>query len=90
MLGIGLGVDWANKKESSIVTRLITAFQVRVAADGGVFEAQYCLNATLTYLDSIFSAAGTVKYFQDRVAEDGGVFEAKDCQITFINNLNNI
>jgi hypothetical protein len=53
MLGIGLGVDWANKKDLNIVIGLIATFQARVAADGGVFEAQSCLDALLTNLNNI-------------------------------------
>jgi len=53
MLGIGLGVDWANKKDLGVVASLIATFQARVAADGGVFEAQSCLDALLTNLNNI-------------------------------------
>lgn len=35
------------------VTALIDAFKARVAADSGLFEAESCLNTTLTNLNKI-------------------------------------
>ena len=35
------------------VSALISSFQARVATDGGVFEAQSCLDALLTNLNNI-------------------------------------
>lgn len=90
MINIGIGVAWATRKVFNAVTGIIFSFKARVAADGGTFEAQACLAATLTYLNSIFSALGIAKLFQSRVAADSGTYEAQDCQVTFINNLNNI
>jgi hypothetical protein len=72
---------------SSIISTLIFNFEIRVAADGGTFEAQNCLNTTLNYLNSITSLVGD---FKERVYADGGVVEAQECLVTTINNLNNI
>jgi hypothetical protein len=35
------------------ISALISSFQTRVAADGGVFEAQSCLTTFLTNLNNI-------------------------------------
>lgn len=53
MLGIGIGVDWVDKKNLNVLNSLIPPFEARVAADGGTFEAVSCLNATLTNLNYI-------------------------------------
>lgn len=64
---------------------LITAFVARVYADGGTFEAESCLNATINYLNSITSLVGD---FKERVYADEGVVEAQECLVTTINYLN--
>jgi hypothetical protein len=53
MIGIGIGVDWSVKRAFTTVGGLIAAFRIRMAADSGVFEAEACLNATLTNLNNI-------------------------------------
>lgn len=73
--------------DNNIVRAIIAAFQARVATDGGVFEAPACLEAQLTFLNSI---PAVVASFQVRVAADSGVFEAPAClqsQITFLNSI---
>ena len=50
--GIGIGIGWAAQNGLSI-SQLILDFQARVAANGGAFEAESCLNATLTNLNNI-------------------------------------
>lgn len=91
MINIGIGVSWNNgNNRYNVIDLIIIAFRERALADGGTFEASGCLNGTLTFLNSIFSALSIVKLFQDRVAADSGSYEAQDCQVTFINNLNNI
>ena len=36
-----------------VVSQITNDFKTRVLADGGVFEAQSCLNTTLTHLNTI-------------------------------------
>jgi hypothetical protein len=37
----------------NIVSSIIFSFKTRIATDGGVFEAEACLNALLTNLNNI-------------------------------------
>lgn len=37
----------------TIAARIVNAFKARVAADGGTFEAESCLNTTITNLRKI-------------------------------------
>ena len=55
MINIGIGVAWKINKgsASSYVNSLVLAFEDRVAAAGGIFEAETCLRATLTVLNNI-------------------------------------
>lgn len=39
--------------QNGIISSLIANFQTRVIADSGVFEAESCLNTTLTNLNNI-------------------------------------
>lgn len=53
MLGLGLGLHRGIFKSAvSYVSSLIKAFKVRVALASGIFEAESCLNTTLTNLDT--------------------------------------
>ena len=54
-LGIGMGLLYGNSSSLVIidVITLINSFKSRVSADGGVFEAEACLNAVLTNLNNI-------------------------------------
>jgi hypothetical protein len=82
-----LGVPNGTNILIGLTNPLINAFKARVAADGGTFEASACLEAQLTFLDSI---PAIVSSFQVRVAADSGVFEAPTClesQITFLNSI---
>lgn len=52
MIGIYIGVS-IGVNASNPIPGIIAAFQARVAADGGVFEASACLEAQLTALNAI-------------------------------------
>lgn len=53
MLGLGLGLHRGIFKSAvSYVSSLIKAFKVRVALASGIFEAQSCLNTTLSNLNT--------------------------------------
>jgi len=52
MIAIGIGLAWKTNK-LRLVSNLINSFKARVAADSGLFEAESCLNATLTNLNNI-------------------------------------
>jgi hypothetical protein len=47
LLGAGQG------QNGTYVDALIAQFKIRVALDGGIFEAEDCLRATLTVLNNI-------------------------------------
>jgi hypothetical protein len=55
MIELGLSIGWKDnsKNNQSYVNSLIIQFKDRVIADGGFFEAQACLKATLTVLNNI-------------------------------------
>jgi len=52
-LALGMSLPSSNKGGVTPTQSLIDAFRVRVIADGGVFEAQACLEAQLTTLKNI-------------------------------------
>lgn len=43
----------SNRRSPDKIQLLIDAFKARVASEGGVFQAEACLYATLTELNSI-------------------------------------
>jgi hypothetical protein len=54
-LGIGMGLTYGNSSASigiDVIT-LLNAFKLRVAADGGNYEAEACQTSTLTNLNNI-------------------------------------
>ena len=62
MIGLGIGVAWTFGKINRFVSNMILAFRMRVAADGGVFEAPACLAAQLEELrkDQLLSSTSLV------------------------------
>ena len=54
-LSIGISLTTSNKGGGGVtpIQALVNAFKSRVIADGGVFEAQACLEAQLTTLKNI-------------------------------------
>jgi hypothetical protein len=62
MIGLGIGVAWTFGKINRFVSNMILAFRMRVAADGGVFEAPGCLAAQLEELrkDQLLSSTSLV------------------------------
>ena len=51
---IQIGINIAVKGiENSLVVSIFNAFDARVIADGGIFEAKYCLIAQLASLNNI-------------------------------------
>jgi hypothetical protein len=53
MIGLGIGVAWAYKKINRYIANLILSFRLRVLAEGGVFEAESCLENQLSSLQGI-------------------------------------
>lgn len=47
-IGIGIGVGFG-----AITATIASIFQARVLADGGTFEAQSCLDSTISTLQNI-------------------------------------
>ena len=52
-LALGMSLPSSNKGGLTPTQSLIDAFKSRVIADGGVFEAQACLEAQLVILKNI-------------------------------------
>ena len=52
-LSLGISLPSSNKGGLTPVQKQVNDFKARVIADGGVFEAQACLNAQLTILSNI-------------------------------------
>ena len=52
-LSLGISLPTSNKGGLTPVQKQVNDFKARVIADGGVFEAQACLNAQLTILSNI-------------------------------------
>ena len=52
-LALGMSLPSSNKGGLTPVQKQVNDFKVRVVADGGVFEAQACLEAQLTILSNI-------------------------------------
>ena len=52
-LALGMSLPSSNKGGVTPTQALVNAFKSRVIADGGVFEAQACLEAQLTTLKNI-------------------------------------
>ena len=52
-LSIGISLPTSNKGGVTPVQKQVNDFKARVVADGGVFEAQACLEAQLTILSNI-------------------------------------
>ena len=52
-LSIGISLPTSNKGGLTPVQKQVNDFKARVIADGGVFEAQACLEAQLTILSNI-------------------------------------
>ena len=52
-LSLGISLPTSNKGGVTPVQKQVNDFKARVIADGGVFEAQACLNAQLTILSNI-------------------------------------
>lgn len=70
------------------VNRYINNFKTRVLADGGTFEAQTCLQKTLSSLLINFGEVEEIVYnFKTRIIADGATFEAESCLLTTLNEL---
>ena len=52
LLVLGMSLTLSNKGKSPTLI-LVNAFEIRVIADGGVFEAKACLDAQLKILNNI-------------------------------------
>ena len=52
-LSIGISLPTSNRGGVTPVQKQVNDFKARVIADGGVFEAQACLEAQLTILSNI-------------------------------------
>ena len=52
-LSLGISLPTSNKGGVTPVQKQVNDFKARVVADGGVFEAQACLEAQLTILSNI-------------------------------------
>jgi len=52
-LALGMSLPSSNKGGLTPVQKQVNDFKARVVADGGVFEAQACLEAQLTILSNI-------------------------------------
>ena len=52
-LSLGISLPTSNKGGLTPVQKQVNDFKARVIADGGVFEAQACLEAQLTILSNI-------------------------------------
>ena len=52
-LSLGISLPTSNKGGLTPVQKQVNDFKASVIADGGVFEAQACLNAQLTILSNI-------------------------------------
>ena len=52
-LALGMSLPSSNKGGLTPTQSLVNTFKSRVIADGGVFEAQACLEAQLTILSNI-------------------------------------
>ena len=52
-LALGMSLPSSNKGGLTPTQALVNDFKSRVIADGGVFEAQACLEAQLTILSNI-------------------------------------
>ena len=52
-LALGMSLPSSNKGGVTPVQKQVNDFKARVIADGGVFEAQACLEAQLTILSNI-------------------------------------
>ena len=52
LLVLGISLTLSNKGKSPTLI-IVNAFEARVIADGGVFEAKACLDAQLTILKNI-------------------------------------
>jgi len=50
---IAIGNYIGRNSSGNKISKLIKEFKARVAADGGTFEAESCLNTTLTNLNNI-------------------------------------
>lgn len=50
---IAIGNYIGRNSGGSKISKLIKDFKTRVALDGGIFEAESCLNTTLTNLNNI-------------------------------------
>lgn len=77
----------------SAVSRIISAFRTRVAADGGTSEATSCLRSSLTSLRGIdiYPVGDAVMIaLRDRAVADSGTFEAYNCGIIAVQQLANI
>jgi hypothetical protein len=90
---IQIGIDIAVKGiKNSLVVNIFNAFDERVIADGGIFEAKACLIAQLASLNNIPSQLipQLINNFNTRIIADGGIFEAQNClliKLTFLNNI---
>ncbi len=87
-----LGIPNGTNILIGLIPPFINNFKVRVAADGGTFEAEACLFNQLTALNNIASdpIQPLVAAFGLRVVTDGGVMEAETClrnQLTFLNSI---
>jgi hypothetical protein len=90
-IAITVGTINSSNKLFGPTQQLINAFKARVVADGGIFEAEACLQKTLAGLGGISSYEGfLISNFQQRVLYEGGIFEAESCLNTTLTNLNNI
>ena len=52
-LSLGISLPTSNKGGVTPTEKIVNTFKARVIADGGVFEAQACLNAQLIILSNI-------------------------------------
>ncbi len=84
-IGVGIGIEYIRISGDADAS----AFEQRVLAADGTFEAMGCLVALNQRLKSI-NPHPEVDAFQSRVLAASGIFEAKNCLVTFNNNLKGI
>jgi hypothetical protein len=93
MLGLGIGLSkWVNYPANAIA-QIINAFKSRVLADSGTFEADSCINSSITTLmgiDIYPIGDAAIIAFRTRILADSGTFEAYNCGIIAVQSLANI
>jgi hypothetical protein len=82
-IGYGIGIQYGKVLDNP----LASAFEARVLADDGTFEAGACLNSIINSLQALNQIATT---FNLRVLADSGTFEQINCLQTTITDLQNI